>query len=229
MVCMYTEDLWIHLKKHENKEDAIPMKKYMRDQFEFFGMRSPVLKESLKTFIKENGLPHPEELSSFLKETWSKPEREMQYAGLTVADKLKKHMIKSDIEWIEYIITNKSWWDTIDHIAKNIAGYYFKKFPEEIIPITERWIASQNIWLMRSAILFQLGYKEKTDKELLAHIIKETKNEQDFFIRKGIGWALREYAKVNPDWVWEFVHTEELSPLSYKEAIKNIKKTKQPS
>jgi 3-methyladenine DNA glycosylase AlkD len=226
---MYAEKLWSHLKKHENKEDAAPMKKYMRDQFEFFGLRSPVLKESLKVFIKDNGLPHQDDLSLFLKEAWAKPEREMQYSGLTIADKLKKHMTKDDIEWIESIIVNKSWWDTIDHIAKNVAGYYFKKFPEEIQPVTERWIASKNIWLMRSAILFQLGYKEKTDKELLAHIIKETKYEQDFFIRKGIGWALREYAKVNADWVWEFVQNEELSPLSYKEAIKNINKTKQPS
>jgi 3-methyladenine DNA glycosylase AlkD len=153
----------------------------------------------------------------------------MQYSALTVADKLKKKMTKEDLEWIEYIIVNKSWWDTIDHIAKNIAGYYFKKFPEQIEPVTERWIASKNLWLMRSAILFQLGYKEQTDKELLAHIIQETKYEQDFFIRKGIGWALREYAKVNEGWVWEFVHKEELSPLSYKEAIKNIKKTRQPS
>ncbi|GGB45647.1 DNA alkylation repair protein [Fictibacillus barbaricus] len=226
---MYTEQLWEHLKKQENKVDAEPMKKYMRDQFDFFGLRSPILKEAVKNFIRENGLPASNELSSFIKEAWAKPEREMQYAALTVADKLKKQMTKEDIQWIEYIIVNKSWWDTIDHIAKNVAGYYFMRFPEEIIPVTERWIASENIWLMRSAILFQLGYKEKTDNELLAHIIKETKYEQDFFIRKGIGWALREYAKVNKDWVWDFVHNEELSPLSYKEAIKNIKKTKQTS
>lgn len=226
---MYTEQLWEHLKKQENKVDAGPMKKYMRDQFDFFGLRSPILKEAVKNFIRENGLPESNELSSFIKEAWAKPEREMQYAALAVADKLKKQMTKEDIQWIEYIIVNKSWWDTIDHIAKNVAGYYFMKFPEEINPVTERWIASEKIWLMRSAILFQLGYKEKTDKELLAHIIKETKYEQDFFIRKGIGWALREYAKVNKDWVWDFVHTEELSPLSYKEAIKNIKKMKQTS
>lgn len=226
---MYAEKLWLHLNALANKEDAEPMKKYMRDQFEFFGIRSPILNQSLKDFLKENGLPAKEELSSFIKEAWSKPEREMQYSAFTVVDKLKKQMTKEDIEWIEYIIVNKSWWDTIDHIAKQIAGYYFLKFPEEITPVTERWIASKNIWLMRSAILFQLGYKEKTDKKLLAHIIKETKYEQDFFIRKGIGWALREYAHTNGDWVWDFVHTEELSPLSYKEAIKNIKKTKQPN
>jgi 3-methyladenine DNA glycosylase AlkD len=226
---MYIDQLRNALKKMENKDDAAKMKQYMRGQFEYFGLCAPVMKETFKSFIQENGLPAHNDLYSFLKEAWAMPEREMQMAGLSIADKLKKEMKLQDIEWIEYIIINKSWWDTIDHIAKNIAGYYFNKFPEEIVPVTERWIASKNIWLMRSAILFQLGYKEKTDKELLAHIIKETKYELDFFIRKGIGWALREYAKVNPDWVWEFVHKEELSPLSYKEAIKNIKKTKQPS
>jgi 3-methyladenine DNA glycosylase AlkD len=226
---MYIDRLRNALKKMENKEDAAKMKQYMRGQFEYFGLRAPVMKKTFKSFIQENGLPAHNDLYSFLKDAWAMPEREMQMAGLSIADKLKKEMTLQDIEWIEYIIVNKSWWDTVDHIAKHIAGYYFNKFPEQIHPVTERWIASKNIWLMRSAILFQLGYKEKTDKELLAHIIKETKYEQDFFIRKGIGWALREYAKVNPDWVWEFVHTEELSPLSYKEAIKNIKKTKQPS
>ncbi|MDR7072989.1 DNA alkylation repair protein [Fictibacillus barbaricus] len=226
---MYAEDLWTFLHARASKEDAEPMKKYMRDQFEFFGLRSPIMKESLRGFLKEYGLPSRDELGAVLKQIWDKPEREMQYAGMTLVDKLKKQMTKEDITWIEHMIVTKSWWDTIDHIAKNIAGYYFMKFPEEIHPVTERWIASKNIWLMRSAILFQLGYKDKTDKELLAHIIKETKYDGDFFIRKGIGWALREYAKTDPDWVWDFVHRVELSPLSYKEAIKNIKKTKQPS
>lgn len=226
---MYIDRLRNALKKMENKEEAEKMKQYMRGQFEYFGLRAPVMKDTFKSFIQENGLPAHNDLYFFLKEAWAMPEREMQMAGLSIADKLKKEMTQQDIEWIEYIIVNKSWWDTVDHIAKHIAGYYFSKFPEQIHTVTERWIASQNIWLMRSAILFQLGYKDRTDKERLAHIIKETKYEQDFFIRKGIGWALREYAKVNPDWVWDFVHIEELSPLSYKEAIKNIKKTKQPS
>ncbi|MBH0163820.1 DNA alkylation repair protein [Fictibacillus sp. 7GRE50] len=225
---MYEEKLWQYLNKQANKEDAEPMKKYMRDQFEFFGIRSPILKQSMKEFLKEYGLPSKEELPSLIKEAWSRPEREMQYATFTIIEKSKKQMTKEDIDWIEYTIVNKSWWDTVDHIAKHIAGYYLMKFPEEIEHVTERWIASKNIWLMRSAILFQLGYKLKTDKELLAQIIKDTKYDQDFFIRKGIGWALREYAYTDADWVWEFVHTEELSPLSYKEAIKNIKKTKQP-
>jgi 3-methyladenine DNA glycosylase AlkD len=225
---MYEEKLWQFLNRQANQDDAEPMKKYMRDQFEFFGIRSPILKQSMKDFLKEYGLPSKEELPSFIKEAWSRPEREMQYATFTIVEKLKKQMSKEDIEWIEYTIVNKSWWDTVDHIAKHIAGYYLMKFPEEIENVTKRWVQSKNIWLMRSAILFQLGYKDKTDKELLAKIIRDTKYDQDFFIRKGIGWALREYAYTDADWIWEFVHKEELSPLSYKEAIKNIKKTKQP-
>ncbi|MGA4718761.1 DNA alkylation repair protein [Fictibacillus nanhaiensis] len=225
---MYEEKLWQFLNRQANQDDAESMKKYMRDQFEFFGIRSPILKQSMKDFLKEYGLPSKEELPSFIKEAWSRPEREMQYATFTIVEKLKKQMTKEDIEWIEYTIVNKSWWDTVDHIAKHIAGYYLMKFPEEIELVTKRWVQSKNIWLMRSAILFQLGYKDKTDKELLAQIIRDTKYDQDFFIRKGIGWSLREYAYTDADWVWEFVHKEELSPLSYKEAIKNIKKTKQP-
>jgi 3-methyladenine DNA glycosylase AlkD len=193
VIRLYTEKLWTYLKELENKEEATKMKQYMKGHFEFFGIRAPVMNKSLKQFLNENKLPEHSELFSFLKEVWAKPEREMQTAGIAVADRLKEKMAKKDIEWIEYIIVTKSWWDTVDHIAKHIAGFYFQKYPETRKSVLDRWIASENIWLMRSAILYQLGYKEKTDKERLGQIIKATKYETDFFT------LLRNY-KFATDW-----------------------------
>lgn len=112
-------------------------------------------------------------------------------------------------------------------IASSLVGELFKIYPELIIPYTSKWIKSSNMWLQRSAILFQLGYKEKTDKELLADLIikaNESENKDEFFIRKAIGWALREYSKTNPEWVIEFIKQhDELSNLSKSQGLKWLK------
>lgn len=87
-------------------------------------------------------------------------------------NKFKKHAEVEDIEQIEYMITKKSWWDTVDHIASNHVGGYMKKFPEQIPLYIDKWLNTDNIWLNRSAILFQLKYKKQTDFDLLQAIIK---------------------------------------------------------
>ncbi|MNF47972.1 DNA alkylation repair enzyme [compost metagenome] len=119
------------------------------------------------------------------------------------------------------IITN-SWWDSVDTIAKYILGEYLLEFPLETDSIIGRFSNSENMWLKRSAILFQLGYKEKTNFELLKAICEKHKSSTEFFIQKAIGWALREYGKTNPEAVREFVHNSDFKPLSKKEALKNI-------
>ena len=110
----------------------------------------------------------------------------------------------------------------MDTIAKNILGEYLLEFPLETESVIERFSNSDNLWLNRSAILFQLGYKQKTNFDLLKSECEKHKNSNAFFIQKAIGWALREYAKTNPEGVKNFVATSNLKPLSKKEALKNI-------
>ncbi|MCV5062626.1 DNA alkylation repair protein, partial [Escherichia coli] len=117
----------------------------------------------------------------------------------------------------------KSWWDSVDSIVPTFLGDIFLKHPELISAYIPKWIASDNIWLQRAAILFQLKYKQKMDEELLFWIIGQLHSSKEFFIQKAIGWVLREYAKTNPDVVWEYVQNNELAPLSKREAIKHIK------
>jgi 3-methyladenine DNA glycosylase AlkD len=125
---------------------------------------------------------------------------------------------------MEYCLVHMSWWDSVDGIASEWLGLYFKTFPEQIIPVTSKWIASNNIWLQRSCILFQKTYKKTTDIQLLGKYILHCSHSKEFFIQKAIGWALREYSKTDSNWVTAFVAKNPLAPLSKREALKWLEK-----
>jgi 3-methyladenine DNA glycosylase AlkD len=219
----YAEGLKIIFQEHKNKEEAVKLSKYMRNQFDYFGLRAPQSRGLVKEYIAKNGLPEHDDLALTIQSLWSFEEREMQIAGLYIMDKMVKKFRTAHIELIEFMITTKPWWDTVDHLAKHHAGSFFSMFPEELGRI-DRWIGSRNIWLIRSAILFQLGYKDKTDEELLSSVIQRSLGTKEFFINKAIGWALREYGKTNPDFTTDFVERNPLAPLSKREALRIIQK-----
>jgi len=141
-----------------------------------------------------------------------------------LVEKSIKHVNKDFISVIEFMITNKAWWDTVDMIATHHVAALFRRFPEMIPVYTKKWLNSQNIWLQRTALLFQLKYKDKTDTTLLFDMIRKLAGHKDFFIRKAIGWVLREYSKTAPDAVIQFIDQNQLSPLSKREALKVISK-----
>ena len=203
-----------------NSQNKAPMEAYMKTRFIFLGIKSPERAKLNQIFFKEYGYPVSNNLSSLIKILWSRPEREFQYFGMELCGKFKNKFHEENLILIEYIIINKSWWDTVDFIASNLAGGYFKTYPAKIKETIARWIKSENMWLRRSALLFQLKYKMEVDEDLLAKNILICKDEDAFFIRKAIGWSLRQYSKYNPEWVKRFVSTHELSPLSNKEALK---------
>jgi 3-methyladenine DNA glycosylase AlkD len=220
----YVNALYEAALKHRNSEEAIRLSNYMRNQFEFIGLRAPQMKEVFKQHVKTYGLPAKEDLHDVITSLWELKEREMQISGLYLLDLMKKQFTEDDLQLLEHIITTKPWWDTIDHIAKKHFGFYLEKFPQHRQQIIDRWITSGNIWLIRSCILFQLGYKERTDVAMLEDIISRTCHTNEFFINKAIGWALREYAKQNPEKVIEITNSLPLSNLSRREALKHIGK-----
>lgn len=212
------------LLSYENQDNAVIMKKYMRDQFAFIGMKAPQRKELVRKLIKLNGIPSEDEFPSVIAELWQAPEREYQYLALELLDRKMKHFEEKDMEWLENLIVNKSWWDTVDWIASKHIGSYFMQYPGNKNDITRRWIDSNDIWLKRTAILFQLKYKTRTDEKLLYAYINQCLGSTEFFINKAIGWALREYSKTNPQSVINFVEQTPLTKLSKTEALKVIKK-----
>ncbi|SMF84912.1 DNA-7-methylguanine glycosylase [Paenibacillus uliginis N3/975] len=210
--------------KNANPFLALKMKSYMRNQFEFFGIQSPLRRELTSQFLKEYGFPHEEQVVETITELWNMNERELQNAALQVIDMRKRKFHQEDIKLIEQITIEKSWWDTVDHIASNHAGHYFSLYPEQLF-IADRWIESDNFWLQRSAILYQLKYKHNTDAERLFTYIRKVSESNEFFIQKAIGWSLRQYSKYNPEAVRDFVESNPLSNLSKREALKVLNRT----
>lgn len=209
-----------------NAERAGWQKAYLRNQFEFYGVSSPELKIISKEVLREAGVPSPDEVAPLIYELWALPQREYQYFGMFLVEKIIKKTDKDFISVLEFMIVNKSWWDTVDMIATHHVGVHFRRFPDLIPTFTRKWLVSGNIWLQRTALLFQLKYKSKTDTALLFDLIGQLALHKDFFIRKAIGWALREYSKTDPDQVVGFVNDHELSPLSKREALKVINRKK---
>lgn len=208
---------------NQNPENAFAMAKYMKNNFIFFGIKTQERRHILKEIWKENKEEVSVNARIIALELYSKQEREFHYCAIEILIKeLKENFKKEDIQLIEKLLINNSWWDSVDTISKYILGQYLFEFPSETKKVVNRFSKSENMWLNRSAILFQLGYKQKTNADFLFSECLKNANSKEFFIQKAIGWALREYAKTNPEAVKEFVKTGNLKPLSTKEALKNM-------
>lgn len=218
----YVRHLKSLFEKHADPGKAEPMKKYMRDQFEYLGIQTPQNRALMKQFIDERGLPAIDELDTILRELWALPEREFQYVAVGLLGRLEDQLPAEFIETIEHLIVTKSWWDTVDSIAGGTVGIHFRRFPKVREKYLPKWRAADNFWLRRTAILFQLNYKKETDFALLSEIIGENLNSKEFFINKAIGWALRQFARVDPNAVKKFVKATPLHPLSRREAMKHL-------
>jgi 3-methyladenine DNA glycosylase AlkD len=207
---------------YRNEREAGPMTKYMKNHFPFLGIKSPIRKELEKVFFKETGILKEPFDQEFIIEIWEKDEREYQYLALTYIEKSLKKLQKGDLALMERLVLEKSWWDTVDAIAAKAVGKIAEKFPEIIEETIDDWAEHDNMWLRRTAILFQLKYKEITDEERLYRYIRSNSDSKEFFIQKAIGWALREYSKTNPSSVKQFINENSLAPLSVREGSKYV-------
>ena len=199
---------------------AVPMKAYMRNQFEFLGISSGEGGELRREFLTVHGLPSLNELGTILRELWGLPQREYQYTAIGILADCARLLPAEFIETLEYLLVHKSWWDTVDTLAGGTVGMHFKRFPEVREKTLAAWRGSNNFWLRRTCILFQLSYKKDTDFDLLKEIIRENLGSKEFFINKAIGWALRTYSRVDAQGVRAFVAVTPLHPLSAREALK---------
>lgn len=195
------------------------MKAYMKHHFDFYGIKSPVRKELQKKCYHSL----PEHALDDVAILWQSDQREAQYAAQELLFKAKRQWDKNTIHFIEELIVTKSWWDTVDYLASTCVGHYFKMFPDQMDEITSRWNNSENIWLVRSSIIFQLKYKGETDKNKLKLYCIRHQDKTEFFIKKAIGWALRQYSKFEPNWVITTVEEASFQPLSQREALRLIK------
>jgi 3-methyladenine DNA glycosylase AlkD len=186
---------------------------YMRHLFSFLGLRQPIRKKLQAPYVAS--LPK----KAILK-LWDLPEREFQYAAMDLLS--EKGCAEEDLALLEHLITTHSWWDTVDVLASNHCGLYFRKFPAQRT-ILNSWIHHPNLWLRRAALLVQLRYKANTDRSLLFDLCRTCALEKEPFIQRAIGWALREYGKSEPEAVRAFLSSERLLPLAHREATQYLR------
>lgn len=202
---------------------AAGMAAYMRDQFSFVGVPAPALRGLEREAFAGLPAPTPDDLRAVSHACWERAEREYQYVAY---DYLRKYVARADAAFLpslEFLITTKSWWDTVDALATRVAGGLVSRDPA-LVTAMDEWSRSPNVWLIRTAILHQLHYGEQTDTDRLFGYCRRQAAHDDFFVRKAIGWALRHYARTDPEAVRSFVHQNRsrLAPLSVKEAMKHL-------
>lgn len=204
---------------HEDPARSVHMAAYMKNRFRFLGLSQPARKALSKPFLKEWAtwdIAVVLEISSAL---WQLPQREYQYVAMDLLHRCKKSWTPGACELFKTFITDKSWWDTVDFIAARLIGGFLENKDRAFLT---DWVISENIWQNRTALLFQLFYKEKTDQAFLFNTIETLMPKPEFFIQKAIGWSLRQYHKTKPTAVEEFVEQHNLSGLARREALKHV-------
>ena len=208
------------LRDLADADNAFSMGGYMREKYPFLGVKKPERQEVFKYLYKQYG--SSQDWFEVSKDLFAMPEREFHYVAMEYVKQAKKSWDARVPALCEQWVGEDSWWDVVDFLAPQILGPYFLQFPAERDQWIEHWLNSGNFWLQRFCLIFSLGYKDKTDTLLLAKTIQALSSSKEFFIQKAIGWALRQYARTDPDWVREFVVNNALAPLSKREALKHV-------
>lgn len=196
---------------------------YMKNLFPFLGIKKPERSIIQKELFAKHPPQSEAALIAHVFELWKRPEREYQMVALDLTYTYKKLWTPEMFPILEQLIRSKSWWDSVDTIASKLMGPLLKKYPDLELHM-DSWIEDDYMWIRRTALIYQLSYKHTTNQERLFRYCRLRMGEKEFFIRKAIGWSLRQYAHSNPHAVRQFVEQEKahLSPLSYREATKHI-------
>lgn len=211
------------LKTLGDPDRALSMQAYMKDQFTYYGVSSPVRKK-----LQLDLFPRRSEVTllfyqTFFELAWQEEEREMKYVALDFARKFLMKREPSLVDFFEPFITEQSWWDTVDALVPNVIGPLVFGDSSASKSLMNKWIRHDNFWLQRSALILQLSYRDKTNFDLLKELILYRQHSREFFVRKAAGWALRQYAKFAPEEVLLFIEENpQLSGLTRREAIRNL-------
>ncbi|MFF9173565.1 DNA alkylation repair protein [Streptomyces sp. NPDC014793] len=204
-------------------ERAPVMRAYMKDVAPFLGIPTPDRRALSRTVLAGTPRPDESDCAAIALRCWRLPEREYHYFAV---DYLRRHAARCSSAFLpvaRHLVTTVPWWDTVDALAAHLVGTLVAADPA-LTADMDAWIADPDLWVARTALLHQLRYKERTDAgRLFTHCLLQS-GHPDFFVRKAIGWALREYAKTDPGAVRDFLARERgrFAPLTVREALKNI-------
>ena len=205
-------------------DKAVAMAAYMKTDMAFYGVqkagRTPVMREIGRDFPPATN----EEYREAVRALWALPHREEKYLALGYARKFGDYVTGRNLDLYRRLITEGAWWDLVDETAVHLVGHVLRGRRDRTSSTIRSWNEDPDLWLRRTSIICQVGHKEDTDRQLLFAVCTPRLEEKDFFIRKAIGWALRDYAKTDPAAVRGYVtaHRAAMSGLSYREATKHL-------
>jgi len=201
------------------------MAAYMKTEMPFYGVkrpaRTPVFKAMVERFPIESAVAYERAVLAL----WSQPHREEKYMAIRLARHYRRFIELPRLPLYRRLIVEGAWWDFVDEVAAHLVGELLLRHRGEVGPVMDLWVGDDDMWVRRSAILSQLRHGEETDEERLFAYCLRCAEERAFFIRKAIGWSLRQYARVAPDAVLRFVRENDdvLSGLSKREALKHLR------
>jgi 3-methyladenine DNA glycosylase AlkD len=200
------------------------MQAYMKTDMPFYGVQKPARTEILRDLVRDFPPPDRTGYEGLVLGLWELPHREEKYLALGVARHFDEFVTPPSLPLYRRLIVEGAWWDLVDEVATQLIGDLVIGFPDEVWPVVDAWIDDDDMWLRRTAIICQVGAKERTDTDRLFWFCAQRSFEKEFFIRKAIGWALRQHARIDPEEVARFVidQRDRLSGLSYREATKHI-------
>jgi 3-methyladenine DNA glycosylase AlkD len=195
---------------------------YMKSAMPFLGVRVPEVRRLVRALVRELGIDDTGVLVPAARELWDDAtHREERYAAAALLGLRPLHGDLSLVPFHEHVARTGAWWDHVDEAAHRIADLH-DVHPAETAAIVRRWSTDDSLWVRRLAILGQLGRRDRIDLDLLDAVLEPNLADREFFVRKAVGWALREAARVDPAWVRVYADTHELSPLSRREALKHL-------
>ena len=212
------------LSGHADPAKAPAMAAYMKTTMPFYGVSGP----ARRAICREVASQYPPADSDAYREgvlaLWAQPHREEKYLAIAYARAFPKMVTATELPLYRRLVVEGAWWDFVDEIAIHLVGHTVRTEPETAWQVVDGWVDDPDMWLRRTAILSQNRSREATDTRRLFDFCLRRSHEREFFIRKAIGWALRDYAKTNPDGVRQFLeeHGTDLSPLSVREASKHL-------
>jgi len=203
--------------------DAPAMAAYMKSETPFLGVRSAPRKAILRDLKKAFTPRSPAEVVEWSRALWDLPHREERYLGIGVARAWRKHVVRASLPHYEHLIRTGAWWDYVDEVAVNLVGAVWLKDPS-LAERMDEWIEDEDLWIRRTAIIAQLKHRDGIDEDRLFAYCLKCADEKDFFIRKAIGWALRQHAKAAPERVIEFTdaNRDRWAGLTWREARKHL-------
>jgi 3-methyladenine DNA glycosylase AlkD len=225
-VQLIVERLRADLAAHADPAAAVEMQRYMKSAMPFRGVAKPARERLLKAAVTAFPLADGDELDAVVRELWDGAEyREERYLALSLTGH-RRHLPWLAPSWVPLLrhwIVTGGWWDFTDEIASRRIGPLLRAHPDVLRPMVRGWINDPDRWLRRTSVICQLQAGPATDTALLTEAIEANLADPDFFLRKGIGWALRQYVRTDPEWVRAFVADHPgLSPLSRREALRHL-------